>query len=272
MVYFQDFVTDDSFASFNFLCEHHNLPKSYFYSLTFTGYSYPPSKDLLPSFLDVNSLHKGAISKTYALIRNSCPDTWDKARTKLEGQVGEVISKDTWKNTTQCTHASALCVRHGLIQFKAVHRLHYSSDKLSKLHSCCGRQRVCTQQPTPESGRLTRTQWEANAWFAFFTYCFVGMEPSLSLLPGSSSLTRPICRRGLAVSACVPSQNSYCPVWQSYNLPSKLVSAAQFVSGSPPCLPSLDPAHLSVINKIMHQLCSGLCHTISLQWFLISSF
>lgn len=219
----------------------------------FPGYPYPPSKDLLHSFLDVNSLHKGAISKIYALIRNSCPDTWHKARMKWEGQVGEVISEDTWKNTTQCTHASSLCVRHGLIQFKVVHRLHYSNDKLSKLNRCCGRQRVCTQQPTPESGRLTRTQWEANAWFAFFTYCFVGVEPSLSLLPGLSSLTRPICRRGFAMSACVPSQNSFCPVWQNSNLPSKLVSAALCCASRP----------LTLLT------CP--CHTISLQWFLISS-
>ncbi len=30
-------------------------------------------------------------------------------------------------------HTSSLCIRHGLTQFKVLHRLHYSRDKLSKL-------------------------------------------------------------------------------------------------------------------------------------------
>ena len=152
LVYFQDLFTDDSFASFTiyvyiylFLCEDHNLPKSHYFrflqvqsfaSNFFPGCPTPPSKDLLYLVLNVNPFNKRAISKMYALILDSCPHTWDKIKAAWEGEVGEIIPEDIWKNTIQRIHTSSLCIRHGLIQFKVVHRLHYSNDRrcFSLLH------------------------------------------------------------------------------------------------------------------------------------------
>ena len=31
-------------------------------------------------------------------------------------------------------HTSSICIRHGLIQFKVFHRLHYSNDRLAKIY------------------------------------------------------------------------------------------------------------------------------------------
>ena len=139
LVYSQDLFSEDGFASFEFLCEDHNLPESHYFryllvrsfaSKYFPGYPSPLPKDLLHSVLNVNPLNKGAISKICAFILNSCRHAWDKIKTGWEGEVREVIPEDSRKNTIQCTHTSSLCIRHGLIQFKAVHRLHHSNDRL----------------------------------------------------------------------------------------------------------------------------------------------
>lgn len=143
LVFFRDLFTEDGFVSFKFLCENHNLPRSHYFrylqvrsfaSKFFSGYPSPPSKDLLYSVLNVSQPTKRAISKIYALILDGCPHTWDKTRAAWEGEFGEMIPEDIWKNTIQRIHTSSLCIRHGLIQFKVVHRLHYSNDRLSKLY------------------------------------------------------------------------------------------------------------------------------------------
>ena len=93
LVYFQDLFTGEGFATFKFLCEDHNWPKSHYFRYLqvrsfadkfFPGYPFPPSKDLLYSVLNVNPLNKRAISKIYALILDSCPHTWDKIKAAWE--------------------------------------------------------------------------------------------------------------------------------------------------------------------------------------------
>lgn len=143
LVFFQDLFTEDGFVSFKYLCEDHNLPKSHYFrylqarsfaSKFLPGYPSLPSKDLLYLVLNVSQPTKRAISKIYALILESCPHTWDKPKAAWEGEVGELMSEDIWKKAIQRIHTSSLCIRHGLIQFKVVHRLHYSNDRLSKLY------------------------------------------------------------------------------------------------------------------------------------------
>lgn len=49
-----------------------------FASTFFPGYPSSPFKDLMYLVLNVNPFNKGAISKIYAFILDSCPHTWDK--------------------------------------------------------------------------------------------------------------------------------------------------------------------------------------------------
>ncbi len=59
-----------------------------------------------------------------------------------------------WDEAQEQVNSSSLCIRHGLIQFKILHRLHLSKLKLSKVFSSvepiCDR---CGQTPAP----VTRT-------------------------------------------------------------------------------------------------------------------
>lgn len=45
------------------------------------------------------------------------------------------LSEEAWRDSLTHIHTSSLCLRHGLIQFKVLHRLHYSRDKLAKIFS-----------------------------------------------------------------------------------------------------------------------------------------
>lgn len=189
LVYFQDLFTDDGIASFKFLCEDHNLPKSHYFrylqvrsfaSKFFPGYPSPPSKDLMYLVLNVNPFNKRAISKIYALILDSCSHTWDKIKAAWEGEFGETIPEDTWKNTIQRIHTSSFCIRHGLIQFKVVHRLHYSNDRLSKLYPnvtpSCPR---CQYSPVS----LGHMVWSCPSLYGFWSSVF----QSLSAIPGKTA-------------------------------------------------------------------------------------
>lgn len=80
-----------------------------------------PSTDLMYSVLSVNLLNKGAKSKIYALILNSCPHTWgtprQRGREKLEKLCQKTPGNTAHIYSIQHTHTSSLCIRHGLTQF-----------------------------------------------------------------------------------------------------------------------------------------------------------
>lgn len=151
----------------------------------FPEYPNPPPKDLLYLVLNVNPFNKRAISKIYALILDSCPYTWDKIKAAWEGEVGEIIPENTWKNTIQRIHTSSFCIRHGLIQFKIVHRLHYSNDRLSKLYPNvapnCPR---CQYSPVS----LGHMFWSCPSLYGFWSSIF----QSLSAIPGKTLQPGPL--------------------------------------------------------------------------------
>ena len=44
------------------------------------------------------------------------------------------ITNETWNHIIKRIHSSSICARHCVIQFKVVHRLHYSKEKLAKMN------------------------------------------------------------------------------------------------------------------------------------------
>ena len=85
----------------------------------------------------------------YSLIRDLKPVTWDKVKAAWEGDLGIELSEEMWQDCLKRIHTSSMCIRHGLIQFKILHRLHYSGEKLARLFNIpdpgCPR---CNQTPT----------------------------------------------------------------------------------------------------------------------------
>lgn len=96
-----------------------------------------------------------------------------------------MIPEDIWKNTIQRIHTSSLCIRHGLIQFKVVHRLHYSNDRLSKLYPNvepnCPR---CHYSPVS----LGHMFWSCPSLYDFWSSIF----QSLSVISGETLQPDPL--------------------------------------------------------------------------------
>lgn len=46
---------------------------------------------------------------------------------------GSVVSEAVWQSAIKQIHSTSICVRHGLLQFKIIHRLHYSRSKLARI-------------------------------------------------------------------------------------------------------------------------------------------
>src|SRR4029434_5363931 len=51
-----------------------------------------------------------------------------------EEELQLVISDNMWQEAIERVHKSSLCVRHGLLQFKVLHRLHLCRSKLAKMY------------------------------------------------------------------------------------------------------------------------------------------
>ena len=51
-----------------------------------------------------------------------------------EEKLKTTISDVNWQKVITLVHSSSICIRHGLLQFKVLHRLHLSASKLAKLY------------------------------------------------------------------------------------------------------------------------------------------
>lgn len=72
-------------------------------------------------------LDKRAISFLYGILQ-------DLNQVKWEEELGLEILGEIWERALQFVNRCTLNARHHLIQFKIIHRLHYSKVKLSKIY------------------------------------------------------------------------------------------------------------------------------------------
>ena len=72
----------------------------------------------------------------------------DSLRIKWETDLDEAITEEIWQKIIQRIYSSSICLRHTVVQFKIVHRLHWTKDGLSKVKTgidpTCDR---CRQAP-----------------------------------------------------------------------------------------------------------------------------
>lgn len=89
-----------------------------------------------------------------------------------KGSYKPLFPNGFWVAALQAVNATTSCARLSLIQFKVLHRLHYSKAKLSRIFpdkydDRCAR---CTQAPC----NLTHMYWSCpklfNFWKLFFDY------------------------------------------------------------------------------------------------------
>lgn len=98
----------------------------------FPSFPYLPPKNQVDTILEMDPFGKRRISVIYKLIQSLRPITWEKIKENWEKDIGVDLSDDEWRSCLNRIHTSSLCIRHGLIQFKILHRLHYTRERLSK--------------------------------------------------------------------------------------------------------------------------------------------
>lgn len=62
-----------------------------------------------------------------------CIATLDHLREAWQEDLGVEISDNQWRKAQDNVHSSSVCIRHGLLQFKILHRLHLSELKLQNV-------------------------------------------------------------------------------------------------------------------------------------------
>lgn len=178
LVFFGDLFVEGTFASFDKLRKDHNLPKNIFFrywhvrSVAKKHFPFPslPPKNAIDIILDLHPTMKRRVSKIYktALVI-SPPPQWDTARLAWEEDLGVTLSDETWQCSLKRIHTTSLCIRHGLIQFKIVHHLHYSPEKLAKIYP--GTSPVC-----PRCGhspaKLGHMFWSCDSLINFWVRVF----------------------------------------------------------------------------------------------------
>lgn len=132
---------NNNFASFSQLQSQYGLHKNNFFRYLqvrdYVKKHVPKLDSVEPTTLDVLFIFQGRarhlISTLYsALLSRSSPST-QGIKTLWEEEFGEGISEELWDDALENIHKCSANSRHCLIQFKIIHRLHFSKTKLHKI-------------------------------------------------------------------------------------------------------------------------------------------
>lgn len=136
-----DLYIKGTFASFQQLQEKFKLPKNHFFRyLQIRNYvktHLPDFETVAPNALEISikmfARSHSIISQLYGtLLSMSSPKT-DALKDKWETELGTQIPQYVWEECLEHIHDCSINTRHCLIQFKILHRLHYSKVKLHKI-------------------------------------------------------------------------------------------------------------------------------------------
>lgn len=135
-----DLYVENRYASFEQLSCKFNIHKSQFFRYLQLGcfvtsnldcFPLCPPTSLLDSIFKCKSDTSQIMSRIYTML-NSCQVTrLDSLRGKWEGVLETSISDTIWQKIIQRIPSSSVCLM--VIQFKIVHRLHWSKERLSKI-------------------------------------------------------------------------------------------------------------------------------------------
>lgn len=131
------------FASFDQLTQAFNLQRTHFFRYLqvrnfvrnhFPGFPALPPSTLVDTILDVNPNRKGSISILYNTLLKNQLTTSDSLRNAWSEELGEDIDPATWEHALRWVHSSSICARHGVLQCKVVHRVHWSKCRLAHIY------------------------------------------------------------------------------------------------------------------------------------------
>lgn len=140
---FRDLYVDGVFDSFTNLSTRYELPVShlfrYFQTRNFVAKCFPNFPSLPPehcweTMLSFVPHNRGIISRLYDIILAFSDDSNDKLKRTWERELGIQIQEESWEQAIERIRSTTTCARLGLIQFKVLHRVHFSKLRLSEIY------------------------------------------------------------------------------------------------------------------------------------------
>ena len=125
-----------------------------------------PQHTALERIMKILPGKKGAVSSLYQTIFSQIETNTEKQRSEWESELGVPLSIEYWETCLSNIHRCSINVRHKLIQFKIIHRLHYSKLKVNKMYpnvsALCNK---CRNQV----GTLTHQLWTCPSLHSFWS-------------------------------------------------------------------------------------------------------
>lgn len=111
-----------------------------------------PPETLVDLLVALDHEQKRLISSIYSLISSATDSSATGPRDSWEQELGITLPDDYWQQVLRLVHSSSICARHGLLQCKVVHKVHYTNLRLSRIYpnvtDSCNR---CKQSPANHS-------------------------------------------------------------------------------------------------------------------------
>lgn len=153
----RDLYFDNTFCSFEELARKFALPRSHFFRFlqirsfikkVFAPFPGIPPTSPMDTLLDLKPHSRGLISSIYSIITSIDPQSLDDICKAWQSDLRREITDGEWEDALNQVHSSSPCARHGLVQFKVLHRLHFTNSRLAKIYPnvspACNR---CSQSP-----------------------------------------------------------------------------------------------------------------------------
>lgn len=173
----------------------------------------PDSRKLVTSFVNFFS---NQLSCNTIYLKNA----WEE-------ELGLQIENKVWEKSLSKIHSCSINARHKLIQFKVLHRLHYSKTKLHKIFPSTSP--LCDRCKCAE-GSLTHLFWtctklynfwhEIFQWFGSMYNCQLLPEPTAALFGISPSLLRlSSSKRHTVVYGMIIAKKVILTLWKTDTIP-----------------------------------------------------
>lgn len=147
-------------------------------SIKFPHFPICPPESPIDYFLRLDPHIKHCISTIYELIQTPNPGVPAQVKIAWVEDLGSELSKEKWENILEFVHSSSVCTRHGLLQWKSLHRIYYTSAKLAKIYSnvsdACN---WCKHS----LANLMQMFWSYLKWFDYWTKIFKTLQDAFNV-------------------------------------------------------------------------------------------
>lgn len=174
-----NFYVNGIFSSFEELRSKFNLQPSdlfRYFQIRHSLKSNTPSFPNIPPLSGIDLMHpllkksKRHISFLYDLLAPDSPPALARIKTDWETKLGITLDEDLWSAVLREIKSCSSSVRLQVIQFKTVHRAHYSKTRLAKIYpgtaDVCDR---CSQSPCNHTHMFWSCPRLVNYWKSYFT-------------------------------------------------------------------------------------------------------